>query len=178
MILKFSYVIIPLIVGYIAYRGARYTKAGLDWYAALRKPDWTPSQKLIKEIWIFLCLLVMVAVTLFWTVTQLSIWHVPIAAALLYNGYLNIVWSRTFFVEHDFAAARKQLVRMNIAAGIAIIFMWPIYLLPALLLVPYAVWIYITTRLVKELGELNPAQTESEGLIAQAPEPIEASQPE
>lgn len=164
MILKFSYIIIPLIVGYVAYRSFKYTKAGLDWYATLQKPSWTPSRKLIKEIWIFLYLLVTVAATLFWTVTQLSVWHVPIAAALLYSGYLNMVWNRTFFVEHDFSKARKQLIHMAIAAGIAIVFMWPIYLLPALLLLPYVAWVYVAIRLTKETVELNKQPSYPEGV--------------
>ncbi len=153
--MKISYFIIPILVALVAYRGTKYTKQGLDWYQSLRKPSWTPSRKLIKEIWIFLYLLILVSMLLFWTVTQISVWSWVLLAVMLVNGYLNIIWNRTFFVEHNIAKAYKQMIYLNISTIIAIIIMWPTYLLPALLLVPYLIWVAIATKLTKEIWQLN-----------------------
>ncbi len=154
--MKISYVVIPLLVALTAYVGIKYTKVGLrNWYPTLRKPSWTPSGKMIREIWIFLYILNMVAILLFWTVTQIGVWHYLLAGVLLVNAYLNATWNKTFFVEHSFAKAYKRMIYLNITTVIAIIIMWPIYLLPALLLIPYVVWVAIATKLTKELWTLN-----------------------
>lgn len=154
--MKISYIVIPLLAALTVYKGVKYTKAGLgDWYKTLRKPSWTPSPKMIKEIWIFLYLLVTVAILLFWTVTQIGVWHYLLAAVLLANAYLNATWNKVFFIEHNFAKAYKQMIYLNISTGLAILIMWPIYLLPALLLIPYVVWVAIATKLTKEIWQLN-----------------------
>ena len=153
--MKISYLIIPILVALMAYRGTKYTKQGLSWFAGLRKPSWVPPRKLIKEIWIFLYLLILVSMILFWSVTQPGVWHWILLAVMLFNGYMNIIWNRTFFVEHNFAKAYKQMIYLNISTVVAMIIMWPIYLLPALLLIPYVVWVAIATKLTKELWKLN-----------------------
>ncbi len=153
--MKISYLIIPIAVALVAYRGTKYTKQGLSWYGGLRKPNWVPTRKLIKEIWIFLYLLILVSMVLFWTVTQLGVWHWVLLVVMLVNGYLNIIWNRTFFVEHKFAKAYRQVIYLNITTVVAIIIMWPIYLLPALLLTPYVIWVAIAAKLTKEIWQLN-----------------------
>ncbi|HMR55021.1 MAG TPA: tryptophan-rich sensory protein [Candidatus Doudnabacteria bacterium] len=154
--MKISSIIIPLVVAFTAYKGVGYTKAGLkSWYSGLNKPSWTPSGKLIKEIWIFLYILVTVAVMLFWIVTVAGVWHYVLTAVLLLNAYLNATWNKAFFVEHNFSKAYKRMIYLNITTVIAIIIMWPIYLLPALLLIPYVIWVGIATKLTKEIWKLN-----------------------
>jgi tryptophan-rich sensory protein len=154
--MKISFIIIPLIIAFTAYKAVSYTKAGFkSWYVGLRKPSWTPHWNLIKEIWIFLYILIAVAVMLFWIVTVASVWHYVLVAVLLLNAYLNATWMREFFVKHNFSQAYKRMIYWNITTLIAIIIMWPIYLLPALLLIPYLIWAQIATKLIKEIWKLN-----------------------
>jgi translocator protein len=156
MLMKISYILIPLVVGVIAFMGSKYTRAGLkSWYPTLRKPGWTPSGKLIREIWIFLYLLVTVALILFWTVTQPSLWHIPLAAVLIVHGYLHLSWTKIFFKEHNLAKAYKRLIYLLATGIVATIIMWPIYLLPALLMLPYLVWLALATKLTKDIWKLN-----------------------
>lgn len=153
--MKISYFIIPILIALVAYRGTKYTKQGLSWYGGLQKPSWVPSRKLIKEVWIFLYLLILVSMILFWTVTQPGVWHWVLLVVMLFNGYLNMIWNRTFFVEHQFGKAYRQMIYLNISTVIAILIMWSIYLLPALLLIPYVVWVAVATKLTKEIWQLN-----------------------
>ena len=154
--MKFSYIIIPALVLLTSYIGTRYTKVGLKtWYSSLRKPSWTPSGKLISEIWIFLYLLITVSLILFWTVTQIGFWHYLLAVVILVNLYLNATWNKIFFFEHNFAKAYKWMIYLNVTSVVIVVVMWPIYLLPALLLIPYVVWVAIATKLTKEIWKLN-----------------------
>ncbi len=63
--------------------------------------------------------------------------------------------NKVFFVEHNFSKAYKRMIYLNITTVIAIIIIWPIYLLPALLLIPYVIWVGIATKLTKEIWKLN-----------------------
>lgn len=154
--MRISYIVIPLLTALTAYIGSKYTRAGLrPWYASLHKPSWTPSGKLIKEIWIFLYLLIAVALLLFWTVTQISTLHYVIAALMLINAYLNATWNKVFFVEHNFAKAYKRMIYLNVTTVIVIVLMWSLYLLPALLLIPYVIWVSIVTILTKQIARMN-----------------------
>lgn len=154
--MKISYLVIPALAILTAYRATKFARAGLySWYAGLRKPNWAPTRKLLREIWIFLYLLVSFAIFLYWTVTQLGFWNYLLGVIFLVNAYLNVTWAKAFFVEHSFAKAYKRLTYLNITTALAIIIMWAIYLLPALLLIPYLVLGALTMKFTKELWALN-----------------------
>lgn len=154
--MKFSYIIIPILVLLTAYIGTKYTKAGLKtWYSGLRKPSWTPTGKLISEIWIFIYLLITVSLILFWTVTQIGYWHYLLAVVTVINLYLNATWNKIFFIEHNFSKAYKWMIYLNVTSVMMVVIMWTLYLLPAVLLIPYVVWVAIATKLTKEIWKLN-----------------------
>ncbi len=154
--MKFNFIIIPAIIIATSYFGVRYAKKGLNsWYAHLKKPKWTPTGKIIGEIWTFLYVITGFAVMWFWNVPIFSFWHYIVGALLLANAYLNATWNRVFFVEHNFKKAYQRMVYMNvtaIAATVVMIFIAPI---AAVFMLPYIVWVAIATKLEKEVWHLN-----------------------
>ncbi len=154
--MKFNFFVIPAVIAATAYFGARFTNRGLkDWYKHLHKPKWTPSGKIIGQIWTILYLLVGFGVLWFWNVPAFSKWQYIVGVVLIVNAYLNLFWNKIFFVEHNF---KKAILFMNLLNGTTIlvaIMIFPVSRFAALLMVPYIVWVYIATKLTKEMAKLN-----------------------
>lgn len=154
--MKFNFFVIPAIIIVTGYIGARFTKVGLkDWYKHLKKPSWTPSGQTIGQIWTTLYLLTGFGVLWFWNVPAFGKWQYVVGAIMIVNAYLNAYWNKIFFVEHKFSKAIKWMNYLNATTILATIIMLPISRFAALLMVPYIVWVFIATRLTKQIRKLN-----------------------
>jgi translocator protein len=158
---SFSLIIIPVVIIATAVIGSRYVKQGIDdgWYKHLHKPEWTPKGSLIGSIWTFIYVVTGLAVAWYWNVPAFTWFHYIVGAILLYNAYLNATWNRIFFVEHDIPKALKWMKRLNattVLATVIILFFSPI---AAFLMLPYIIWVYIATRLTKEILQMNEKHT-------------------
>jgi translocator protein len=151
-----NFIIIPAVIIATAVVGSRYVKQGSrSWYKELRKPSWTPSGKLIGEIWTFLYALLILAVLWYWNVPVVSWLHYAAGLLLLVNAYLNAIWNRVFFVEQNIPKAIKTMMLLNatgIAAAIVILIDSPI---AAMLMLPYIIWVAVATKLTREILDLN-----------------------
>lgn len=155
----FNFIIIPGIIIATAIIGSRYVKRGRgedgSWYKSLKKPSWTPSGKLIAEIWTFLYVITGLAVLWYWNVPVSSWLHYVTAGILLINAYLNAIWNKIFFVDHNLHKAYMVMQLLNgttILATILIFFTSPI---SSFLMLPYIIWVAIATKLTKQMIELN-----------------------
>jgi tryptophan-rich sensory protein len=110
---------------------------------------------MIGQIWTLLYLITGFSVLWFWNVPAFGIWQYIVGAILLVNAYLNAYWNKAFFVEHNFKKSIKWMNYLNGTTILAAIIMLPISRFAALLLVPYIVWVYIATRLTKQIQHLN-----------------------
>ena len=148
-----NFIVIPLVTIVTAWQGAKYAKqgAGSEWYRELPKPKWTPGGGTIREIWIFLYILTTLAVMWYWNVPIFSVFHYFVAAILFYNAYLNAHWNKLFFVEHNIPKALSEMKRMNVAALIATLVMLVQAPIAAVGMLPYIIWVWIATRLTKEI---------------------------
>ncbi|HEX3099497.1 MAG TPA: tryptophan-rich sensory protein [Patescibacteria group bacterium] len=158
MTFPFNFIIIPGVIIATAVVGNRYVKRGFaqdDWYKHLKKPTWTPSGRLIGEIWTFLYVLTGLAILWYWDVPVFTWFHYVVAAILLVNAYLNATWNKIFFVEHDLPKALKTMKILNgttILVALLISIPAPI---SCFLLLPYIAWVGIATRLTSEIITLN-----------------------
>lgn len=155
----YNFIIIPGIIIATAVVGTKYVKRGHggsgSWYKSLKKPNWAPKGKLIGEIWTFLYIITGLAILWYWNVPVFTWFHYVVAAVLLVNAYLNATWNKTFFVEHNLIQARKTIKILNattIVAAVLIFFSSPI---SSFLLLPYIIWVFIATRLLNEIIDLN-----------------------
>jgi tryptophan-rich sensory protein len=154
--MKFNFVIIPAIIALTAYVGTGFTKRGLrNWYSHLHKPKWTPTGQMIGQIWTILYLLTGFSMLWFWNVPAFGMWQYIVGAIMLVNAYLNAYWNKAFFVEHNFKKSIKWMQYLNATTIAAAVIMFITSHFAALLLVPYIIWVYIATKLTKEIQKLN-----------------------
>ncbi len=154
--MKFNFIVIPLLIFAVAYYGGKYTQQGLgDWYKHLKKPRWTPSGELIGMVWTLLYILIAISILWFWNIPVFSFWHYVVGAVFLVNGYLNMNWNKTFFVQHDIPRAYREMWILNGTTVLAIVLMIPhSYIAPTLLL-PYVAWVGYATYLTKHILHIN-----------------------
>jgi translocator protein len=152
----FNFIIIPAIIIANGYFGSKLVRQGYNpWYKQLHKPKWTPSGKLIREIWIFLYVLTGLAVLWYWNVPVAGWFKYVTAVALIANVYLQYKWNKVFFIEHDVPGALKIFNQLVVAAFVAAVLMFINSPIASFLMIPYLVWLFIARKLNKEIKELN-----------------------
>ncbi len=125
-----------------------------EWYAALRKPWWTPPNLAFPIVWSTLFIANAVAGWLVWQAAGFA----ALPALLLYVVSLgfNAAWSFLFFGlrRMRWALAEVALLWLSIAA--VMVAFWPVRPLATLLIAPYLLWVTIAALLNLRLVQLNP----------------------
>jgi benzodiazapine receptor len=129
--------------------GARF-KPGA-WYAGIRKPSWTPPNRLFAPVWTLLYAMMAVAAWLVWRQTG------PSGAVGLFvlQLALNGVWSWLFFGLHRPGLAFADIVALWLAILATLVTFWNVRALAGLLLAPYLAWVTFATALNAALWRLN-----------------------
>ncbi|NDC58056.1 MAG: tryptophan-rich sensory protein [Alphaproteobacteria bacterium] len=150
---------IALAVSFIVAFAAASTGAAFRpgaWYAALRKPSWTPPNWAFPVVWSVLFTAMAVSAWLVWETAGAA----ALPALALYGAHLavNAVWSVLFFglKRLDWAMVEVICLWLMIAAVIAAFA--PLSLTAALLLAPYLLWVTIAATLNFALLRLNGAR--------------------
>lgn len=132
-----------------ASTGARF-RPGL-WYAALRKPSWTPPDWLFPIAWAVLYTMIAVAGWLAWRRAGFG----PAIGIYAIQLLLNASWSAIFFGLRriDWGMANVLLLWLAIAANIAAFA--PIDARAAWLLAPYLVWVTFAAALNVSIWQRN-----------------------
>ena len=124
------------------------------WYAALRKPPWTPPNWLFGPVWSALYLSMAIAAWLVWRKVEL-----PGAklALLLFAVQLalNIGWSGIFFTLHMPGAALVEVLLLWISILATAVAFWPLSRAAAWLMTPYLVWVAFAATLNYAIWKLN-----------------------
>ncbi|MCS7048696.1 MAG: tryptophan-rich sensory protein [Verrucomicrobiae bacterium] len=122
-----------------------------DWYAALRKPTWTPPSWIFGPVWMFLYTAMAVAAWLVWRrvgwSTALWWW----AAQLT----LNALWSPVFFGLRRPDWALAVIVVLWVAIVITAATFWRIATTAGLLFMPYLAWVTFAAILNFTIWRLN-----------------------
>lgn len=126
------------------------------WYAALRKPAWTPPNWAFPLVWSVLFCTIAVSGWLVWEAAGLAAWQ----ALSLYAVHLivNAAWSFLFFgmKRLDWAMIEVVCLWLMIAALIASFSQFSTA--AALLLAPYLAWVSVAAALNFRLLQLNGAR--------------------
>jgi tryptophan-rich sensory protein len=125
------------------------------WYAQLRKPSWTPPDRVFGPVWTSLYVLMGFAAWLVWR-------HQPmdVTLALMLFGIqlaLNLAWSFVFFAAHAVGWALVEVVALWMAVAATIWAFAPISTVAAWLLAPYLAWITYAASLNAAIWRLNRA---------------------
>jgi benzodiazapine receptor len=140
----------------VAGLGGYWTSLGLGpWYIALRKPPWTPPNRVFGPVWTVLYAAMAVAAWLVWRRRGLVGVGLPLALFALQLA-LNLAWTGLFFA----------LRRPGLAFG-EIGLLWAAILatqgafgrvsrVAGLLLIPYLAWVTFAAALNLAIWRLNP----------------------
>jgi benzodiazapine receptor len=135
--------------------GSLLTRPAIDtWYAALRKPPWTPPNWVFAPVWSALYLSMAIAAWLVWRRVGFSGAKLPLllfAAQLV----LNVAWSGIFFALHEPGAAFAEIVILWLFILASAISFWPISRVAGWLMVPYLLWVAYAAVLNHALWRLN-----------------------
>ncbi|WP_404403340.1 TspO/MBR family protein [Pelagibacterium halotolerans] len=137
-----------------AATGALFTPG--VWYEALAKPDWRPPNWLFGPVWTALYIAIGVSGWLVWREAGFA----GASVALLVYAVqlvLNASWTVIFFGLHRPDLAFFEILALWLAIVLSIVLFWPINVLAALLLVPYALWVGFAAVLNYAIWRLNPA---------------------
>jgi translocator protein len=138
-----------------AWLGSLLTTPSIaGWYAALRKPPWTPPNWLFGPVWSALYLSMAIAAWLVWRKPDL-----PGAklALLLFavQLVLNIGWSGIFFSLRWPGAALVEVLLLWISILATVWAFWPLSRAAGRLMVPYLAWVAFASTLNYAIWRLN-----------------------
>jgi benzodiazapine receptor len=136
--------------------GAIFTRSAIPvWYAALKKPSFSPPNWLFGPAWITLYLLMAVAAYLVW---QKGLAHPGVRVALaafVVQLLLNALWSPAFFGLRSPLAGAAVIVLLWLAIALTMLLFWKLSPPAAWLLLPYLLWVSYASALNISIYLLN-----------------------
>jgi tryptophan-rich sensory protein len=145
---------VPLLVGFL---GSLFTTADSlnNWYANLNKPTFNPPDWIFGPVWTTLYILMGIAVFLVW---RKGLDNKPVRLALILfviQLVLNAIWSPLFFGLRSPLFGLIDIILLLSAIVLTIFYFFKISPWPALLLIPYLVWVSFATVLNTAIYILN-----------------------
>jgi tryptophan-rich sensory protein len=128
-----------------------YLSAPGEWYAQLRKPVFSPPNRVFSPVWTVLYVLIAVAGWRTWRRERrgwaMRLWWVQLV--------LNFAWTPTFFVAHQISPALVVVVLLLAAIMTFIVASWRADRVAAALFLPYAAWVAFASALNASIAVLN-----------------------
>ena len=124
------------------------------WYAALRKPSWTPPTWMFGPVWAFLYLTMAVSAWLVWRRLGLAGAAKPLTLFALQLA-LNLAWSWVFFHFHLIGPAFLDIILLWLAILATMISFWRVTPLAGWLLTPYILWVSYAATLNYGIWRMN-----------------------
>lgn len=126
-----------------------------DWYASLKKPPYTPPNRIFGPVWITLYILMAISVFLIWE-QGLKDPGVLLAYILFWiQLFFNVLWSVVFFGMKRQGLAIIVITILWILILAVIITSFPISAWAGILLIPYLVWVTSASYLSIGIWWLN-----------------------
>lgn len=140
--------------GAAATTGAMFSPG--PWYAALKKPDWTPPNWLFPVAWTTLYLLMSAAAARASLVEGagmgLALWSVQIA--------FNTLWTPVFFGLRRPRAALGVMVFLWLSVAATTLAFLQLDLWAGLMFLPYLAWVTVAGALNLAVVRLNPVEAQ------------------
>jgi benzodiazapine receptor len=131
------------------------TPAISTWYAALKKPVFTPPNWVFSPAWITLFVLMGISAFLVWN-KGLSDQRVKIALSIFVAQLiLNALWSAMFFGLRSPLAGLIEIAVLWIAILLSILYFFKVSEIAGILLLPYILWVSFAAILNFSIWRLN-----------------------
>jgi len=137
-----------------AWAGAGATSRSLAWYAALRKPSWTPPNWLFGPVWSILYLMMAIAAWRVWERNGLSGARQALALFFVQLA-LNGAWPWLFFAMRSPGAGFADIVVLWVAVLATTVSFWVRDRVAGGLMVPYLVWVSYAAALNFAIWRMN-----------------------
>lgn len=155
MKIKTHYFLIPLCTIAVAALGSSFTNSGMDWYNTINLPDFTPDGSIIGAVWTLLFILATISGIWIWNNKKAGKKRNVVMIWFAVNGALNALWSYLFFGSAMIDAAFYEAIILGISVLIMMYLAWPISKKAAMLLMPYAGWVFFASYLTFAVSQLN-----------------------
>jgi tryptophan-rich sensory protein len=132
-----------------AYTGAQFLPG--DWYAALNKPTWTPSNWVFPVVWPILYVIIAVAGWLAWRAAGWSPAIIVWGVGLFFNG----LWSYLMFGRHEISIALADIALLWLAIVAFIAAAWHVERRASYLYLPYLAWVSFAAALNFVIWRMN-----------------------
>jgi translocator protein len=131
------------------------TTLGLEWYAGLTVPAWTPPQLLIAVIWCVLFLFAALSACRYWNRTPELAQRRLTLDLYMGNAFLVLLWNYLFFGTHALFPAAWAAAAVLIAAVLLVWRTSRVSGSAAWLLAPYVLWVTFATALTYVIATMN-----------------------
>jgi tryptophan-rich sensory protein len=136
--------------------GAFFTTSSLGaWYAHINKPAFTPPNWVFAPVWIFLYLVMGMALYLVWTAETTPKLKQTALILFFIQLVLNMSWCFFFFFLQSPLLGLIEIIVLWIFIGLTMIWFYKIKPSAALLLLPYWLWVSYAVALNFSIWKLN-----------------------
>jgi len=142
---------VVLCFGVAALGGMATRPAIPEWYAALRKPSWTPPNWVFGPVWTILYALMAVAGWRVWRGGHAR----PAALLFLLQLALNGAWSWLFFGLRRPDLGLLGITLLWLAIATTMVAFWRVSWKACVLLVPYLAWVSFASALNLAIWKMN-----------------------
>jgi tryptophan-rich sensory protein len=123
------------------------------WYAGLKKPGWTPPDRVFPIAWTLLYILI--AVAAWWVALSPSALALPALALWSWQIVVNALWSPVFFGLRRPGAGFAVITVLWVAVALTTWTFWRVDVLAGALMTPYLVWVSYAAALNLAIWRLN-----------------------
>jgi len=149
-------VFLAICFGAAALGSAFTTPAIAGWYAALKKPPWTPPNWVFGPVWSLLYLMMAAAAWAVWRRGGLASAAVPLTLFGVQLA-LNVTWSALFFALKTPGAAFVEIVALWCLIFATLIAFWRTTAVAGILMAPYLAWVTFAAALNFAVWRINAA---------------------
>ena len=133
-----AFLFIVFVISFLGYIAT--IVSGDNWYAELKKPDWTPSNWIFAHVWIILYIMIAISGWLVWIKIGYNLDSTPMRVYAL-QLFCNAIWPWLFFAMNNTVLAFIDVTVLLILIMINMAVFWRYSPFASLLLFPYLIWI-------------------------------------
>lgn len=150
-----SYIVIPIVTVVVAVLSQHFTTSGLDWYATIEKPPFTPPGVIISMMWSLIYVTTTAAAVMTWEGLKRNREFILLFLVFTANVCFNVLFSILLFRVHALAPAVIDAVLVHLTSLIIFIILLRRAPQLSVLMLPYVAWSGFAAFLMYQVWLLN-----------------------